>query len=101
MRQPHLRLAPPEGAPSAPCPPGWAAAPAGTWRGAPVEVVFDPDRHTVVFLRGSSETVTRALVRAGFTCWDRDGQAEMWVSGLTARRPTPSRVRSRRLVQRG
>ncbi|HZT66523.1 MAG TPA: hypothetical protein VFA11_12105 [Acidimicrobiales bacterium] len=105
MTRPYFRPAPPEGTASAPCPPGWAAAPAGTWRGARLEVIYDPSRHRVVFLHGPSEVVTRALARSGFSCWDRDGGTEMWVAGASARRPLPSpagaRVGLRRVTGRG
>ena len=104
MMAPYLRPASPEGIPSAPCPPGWRTAPAGVWRGAATEVAFDPDLHRVAFLRGPSETVTRALARAGFTRVAEDAESQMWVAGAPARRsalwPAAGRV-SRHRAPRG
>ncbi len=51
MRAPYLRPAGPEGTPPAPCPPGHQAEAAGLWHGRAMEVVYDPRRHDVAFLR--------------------------------------------------
>lgn len=91
MKRPYLRPAPPEGTPSAPCPLGWTAVPAGRWRRGAVEVVFHPSAHKVVFLRAGSAPTRAALARAGFSCWGRDGTSEMWVAGVSQRRAGPSR----------
>ena len=80
MDSPFLREAPPEGQPSAPCPPGWAAEPAGRWQGGHSEVVYDPRRHDVVFLRGTVEPgVLTGLEAAGYERRGVDAGSELWV----------------------
>ena len=76
---PYLRPASPEGAP-APCPPGHAIQPAGTWGGEAMEVVYDPRRHDVAFVLGpSSPDVRRGLVATGFRHEASDGDTQLWV----------------------
>ena len=76
---PYLRPASPDDAP-APCPPGHQAEPAGTWGGRSMEVVYDPGRHDVAFVRGESTIAVRSGLAA--TGWQRqagDGDNQMWV----------------------
>ncbi len=80
MNQPYLRPAPPEGVPSADCPPGRQAEPAGVWHGRAMEVVYDPHRHDVVFLRGEqSTTVHGGLADNRYERALSDGPNQMWV----------------------
>lgn len=80
MNQPYLRPAFPEGTPSPDCPPGRQAEPAGVWHGQAMEVVYDPARHDVVFLRGEQSTaVHRGLAGNGYESVLIDGPNQMWV----------------------
>ena len=64
---PYLRPAPPEGAPLLGCPEGWAAEPAGLWEDRQMEVVYNPRRHDVVFIRGHlAPNVESALPSVGY-----------------------------------
>ena len=79
MSEPYLRPASPEGVAPAPCPAGHLVEPAGHWEGRRMEVVYDPRRFDVAFLRGSSSRVRDGLAR---TSWERsrtDGDNEMWI----------------------
>ncbi len=95
MREPYLRPAPPEGAPSPPCPVGHQAEAAGTWRGTPMEVVYDPRRHDVAFLRGTvSAKVVDGLRDTGWEHRLSDGANQMWTrdrAALARRRLDQSR----------
>ena len=42
---------------------GWEAEPAGLWRGREVDVVFDPNRHRVLVVRGDLEASTETVLR--------------------------------------
>lgn len=78
--EPYLRPAPPEGAPPQPCPPGWAAEPAGIWDGRHQEVVYNPRRHDVVIVRGGlSPSVEASLPGIGYAEALSSDDARMWV----------------------
>ncbi len=77
--EPTLRPAVPD-APSAPCPPGHVAEPAGVWAGRHMEVVFDPTRHDVMFVRGAKiDRFAEQLRATGFRPVGNDGASELWV----------------------
>lgn len=78
--EPYLRPAPPEGAPPLPCPPGWAAEPAGLWDGRHQEVVYNPRRHDVLIVRGDlSPNVEASLPAIGYAEARSSKGARMWV----------------------
>lgn len=100
--EPYFRPAFPEGVPSAPCPPGCVAEPAGVWEGVPREVVYDPARHQVLFLRGEiGPRLADELRVEGFRRMGRDGATQYLVRDRTdttvarmrrlERRPRPER----------
>jgi hypothetical protein len=61
-------------------PVGWVSEPAGSWRGKEVEVVYDPRRHDVMFLRGDIGDETRkGFHEVGYRPVVIDGTNEMWV----------------------
>jgi len=65
--EPYLRPVPPEGTAPFACPEGWAAEPAGLWNGRHMEVVYNPRRHDVVFVRGHlSPEVQSSLPSIGY-----------------------------------
>ena len=81
---PYLRPLSPDDAP-APCPPGHAVEPAGVWKGQSMEVVYDPRRHDVAFLRGETTLDVRSgLVATGWSHQSSDGEAQMWVRDRVA-----------------
>lgn len=84
MDDPFLRPAPPEGHPSAPCPPGWAVEPAGLWHDRQMEVVYDPSRHDVLFLRGRQPMLEPRLGDIGWEHTLSDGDNQMWVRDRAA-----------------
>jgi len=85
MREPYLRPAAPEGAPPASCPAGHQAEPAGLWHGRPMDVVYDPRRHDVVFLRGAvSAKVEGGLRASGWEHRLSDGANQMWTRDRAA-----------------
>lgn len=93
--EPFLRPATALGRTAKPAPDGWVAQTAGRWRGRAVEVVFDPARHDVVFLRGSQpRRVTDALVSAGWRRRGVDERCEWWARDRVD-------VANRRLASRG
>lgn len=75
-------------------PPGWTVADAGLWEGTPSEVVFDPARHDVLFVRGqpTSPTLDEALPAAGWAPADSDGRSQMWVRDKAAWAAATARV---------
>lgn len=78
--EPFMRPAPPEGSPSAPCPPGWTSERAGLWDGQHQEVVFNPRRHDVLIVRGGLSTnVESTLPSIGWTQARSTDGARMWV----------------------
>ncbi len=80
MSEPYLRPQSPESAPPTEPPPGHVVEPAGTWKGRPMEVVYDPRRHDVAFVRGQlSEKVRTGLVDTGWEHRLSDGPNQMWV----------------------
>lgn len=80
MSEPYLRPQPPEGVPSAPCPPGQLVEAAGVWGGEVMEVVYDPRHHDVVFVRGEvSAKIQSGLVDTGWEHRLTDGANQMWV----------------------
>lgn len=103
MEHPFFRAAPPEGHPSAPSPPGWSVEPAGLWRGAVSEIVFDPRRHDIVFLRGAVDTtVTQSLSGCGYERLGADNGNQLWVRDRVQPAPRPLvTVSSVRLDRRG
>lgn len=64
-------------------PAGWVSEPAGVWDGRLVEVVYDPHRHQVLFVR-NSRSDELAFVDAGFRQVAVDGEQGMWVRDLVA-----------------
>lgn len=85
MNEPYLRPAPPEGEPAALCPPGGQAESAGIWDGKAMEVVYDPRRHDVVFLRGAASAAVEGGLRA--TGWKHrlsEGANQMWTRDRSA-----------------
>ncbi|HET7487960.1 MAG TPA: hypothetical protein VFJ85_08530 [Acidimicrobiales bacterium] len=75
---PFLRAVDPEH-PDVP-PPGQVAEPAGTWGGRQSEVVFDPRRHDVAFIRGTTTPeLTDRLASAGWVHQASDGDCQFWV----------------------
>ena len=61
-------------------PVGWISEPAGTWAGSGAEVVYDPRRHQVLFLRNDPGDPTRtAIAENGYRRVAIDGHQEMWV----------------------
>lgn len=77
---PYLRPAPPDGDPSAPCPPGHIAEPAGLWNDRQVEVVYDPTRHDVCFMRGcAGDGVQDGLQSSGWEPTASDGRSQLWI----------------------
>lgn len=91
MSAPYLRRLGPEGSPALPCPPGAVAEPAGTWGGQPMEVVYEPARHDVVFLRGAvPDSVANGLRATGWQHWLSHSDDQMWVRdrAVLARRRT-------------
>ena len=76
---PYLRPLSPDDA-SAPCPPGHAVEPVGVWKGRSMEVVYDPRRHDVAFLRGETSLDVRSgLAATGWSHRASDGDTQMWV----------------------
>jgi hypothetical protein len=103
MSEPFLRPSAAEGAQPPPCPPGHEAEPAGIWHGKPMDVVYDPRRHDVAFVRGAVSTrVRQGLLSTGWRPQLSDGPNEMWTrdrSSLTRSRlervpPAPRLSRS-------
>lgn len=103
---PFLRDAPPDGVPSAPCPPGWTAEPVGVWDGRQQEIVFHPRRHDVLIVRGGiAPKVERALPSLGYAAAAETAGARMWVRDRLAllqrdlqrlqERPAPARTLER------
>ncbi len=78
--EPTLRPADPE-APTAACPAGHIAAPAGLWQGRPMEVVYDPSRHDVAFVREApaDKRLAGQLRSCGYQRVAGDGASELWV----------------------
>jgi hypothetical protein len=61
-------------------PVGWVSEPAGQWAGKEVDVVYDPRRHDVAFLRGEPGNNIRDGFRdTGYRRVAVDGTNEMWV----------------------
>ena len=85
MSDPYLRPASPEGAPGDPPPPGRVTAPVGLWAGRAMEVVYDPARHDVVFLRGAtSQALAEGLSDTGWEQAGTDGGNQMWIRDRSA-----------------
>jgi hypothetical protein len=102
---PYLRPAPPDGDPPDPCPPGHVAEPAGLWNDRQMEIVYDPRRHDVCFMRGrAANSVHDGLVASGWEATAADGSSQLWIRDRaeamrqlldTARTPAPGRGLSR------
>jgi hypothetical protein len=74
--KPFLRAT--DRAPLAPV--GWTATPAGTWDGKTVDVVYDPRRHDVLFLRTAMPQATvDGITQAGYRCLRTDGIQQLWM----------------------
>jgi len=66
-------------------PVGWVSEPAGEWAGKEVDVVYDPRRHDVAFLRGDAGDEVRDGIRGiGYRRVSIDGTNEMWVRDRVA-----------------
>ena len=77
---PYLRPAPGDDEPSGPCPPGHVAEAAGLWNGEAMEVVYDPERHSVCFVRGEvGGEVRGGLEASGWESTVTDGRSQLWV----------------------
>lgn len=77
---PYLRHAPPDGVPPDPCPPGHVAEPAGLWNDRQMEIVYDPRRHYVCFMRGrAADGVHDGLAASGWEPSATDGRSQLWV----------------------
>lgn len=80
MSEPYLRPQSPESAPPTEPPPGHVVEPAGAWKGRPMEVVYDPRRYDVAFLRATlSAKLESGLVDTGWEYRLGDGPNQMWV----------------------
>ena len=84
MYDPFLRLAPPEDMPSAPCPPGCVAEPAGLWYGRHMEVVYDPRCHDILFLRGRQVELEPRLGDIGWQHVRTQWPNQMWIRDRAA-----------------
>ena len=61
-------------------PVGWEAEPAGLWKGREVDVVYDPNRHRVLVVRGDLESSTETALRAdGWTRQIQTADNSLWV----------------------
>lgn len=61
-------------------PVGWVSEPAGQWAGKEVDVVYDPRRHDVAFVRGDTgDEVRKGFQGVGYRRVSIDGTNEMWV----------------------
>ncbi len=61
-------------------PDGWIAEPAGIWGGREVDVIYDPVRHDVTFIRGDvGDDVRERFADIGYQPLGVDGPNEMWV----------------------
>ena len=60
-------------------PVGWVSEAAGRWEGRPVDVVYDPRRHDVLFVPydPGAESRTR-FAEVGYRRAAIDGECEMW-----------------------
>lgn len=82
---PYLRPAPTDDEVSPPCPPGHTAQPAGLWSGEHQEVVYDPRRHDVCFMRGGlGADVDDGLRSTGWEPTANDGTSQLWVRDRAA-----------------
>lgn len=77
---PYLRSAPLADEPSAPCPPGHVAEPAGIWGGEHKEVVYDPARHDVCIVRDRiGEVIDHGLTATGWQRHHDNDNAQLWI----------------------
>lgn len=77
---PFLRPASPDGAPPDQCPPGHVAEPAGLWNHRQMEIVYDPRRHDVCFMRGrAADRVHDGLAASGWEPTATDGRSQLWI----------------------
>ncbi len=61
-------------------PVGWVSEPAGQWGGKQVDVVYDPRRHDVAFVRHDvGDEVRAGFGDVGYRRVAVDGDNEMWV----------------------
>ena len=61
-------------------PVGWVSEPAGQWGGKEVDVVYDPRRHDVAFVRHDvGDQVREGFGDVGYRRVAVDGDKEMWV----------------------
>lgn len=66
-------------------PVGWVAEPAGTWAGKEHDVVYDPKRHDVMFLRADPGDEARTgFTQVGYRRIGTDGPSEFWVRDRAA-----------------
>jgi hypothetical protein len=65
---------------TAPTPHGWTVEPAGPWNGHQVEVVYNPTRHDVMFVRGAAadDISDNDLEHIGYQFIATDGQTWLW-----------------------
>lgn len=85
MSDPYLRTIRSPRGPRPLTPPDHTTARVGEWNGRPTEVVFDPNRHDVVCIRGHlSADVIRGLDATGWDLRLTDGVNELWVRDRAA-----------------
>jgi hypothetical protein len=65
---------------TAPTPSGWTVEPAGPWNGHQVEVAYDPTRHDVMLVRGTTadDIDNNDLEHIGYQFIATDGQTWLW-----------------------
>lgn len=84
-QQPYLRPATEDPDAAKPVPEGWVSEPAGRWRGRHVDVVYNPRRYDITFLRGEMPAKVTAGMRAsGFELRSVDGPTQWWVRDRVA-----------------
>lgn len=80
MEEPYLRQATEQSVEARLVPEGWVSEPAGRWRGRYVEVVYDPRRHDITFVRGRIPAKVIVGMRTrGFQLRGVDGPTQWWI----------------------
>ena len=61
-------------------PVGWVSEPAGRWADKEHDIVYDPKRHDVMFLRADpGQEAKDGFSQAGYRRLSSDGPCELWV----------------------
>ena len=80
MAEPYLRRSSGVAPSRPPERPGDVVSYAGRWAGEPVDVVYNPRRHDVMFLLGRMQPELREqLEQAGWRVTRDDGRRQLWV----------------------